>query len=204
MPMTENSEPFRLLFVCTGNVCRSPFAEILARHLLERADFPAVVGSAGLAAVVGGPMHPESRRGLAPWDLEGAAAENFRGRQLTSSMVTAADLILGATTEHRAGIVRVAPRALRRAFTVREFARLAAAVDDATLPTGPVDRARAMVDAARGKRGARPVIPGSDDIADPIGRPAAAHAESVRAIAEAVESIVGALAGLPAERRGPR
>jgi protein-tyrosine phosphatase len=196
--------PFRVLFVCTGNLCRSPAAEILARDAFARHNFPATVASAGLGAVVGRPVHPDTRAALAAWDLHGEAAESFRARQLTPDIVTAADLVLGLTTEHRAGIVRLAPRALRRAFTLREFARLTAAVDPATLPTEPLARAHAMVDAARAKRGSRPVEPGADDISDPIGRSAATHAEVSRAVAAAVHDIVGALAGTQAVGgRGP-
>src|SRR4051812_32932148 len=56
---------FRLLFVCTGNICRSPFAEILTRHLLVGRLGGRVAGrfeisSAGVQAVVGSPMHPDS------------------------------------------------------------------------------------------------------------------------------------------------
>ncbi|MGQ0845829.1 MAG: arsenate reductase/protein-tyrosine-phosphatase family protein [Sporichthyaceae bacterium] len=195
MPVTEHSAPFRLVFVCTGNICRSPFAEILARHLLDLHAFPAHVQSGGLGAVVGAPMHAQTRRGLAPWGLDVEAAEGFRGRQLTREIIADADLILGATTEHRSGIVRLAPRTLPRAFALREFARLAAAVDPAALPTDPIARARALVQAARAKRGARPVAPGEDDIADPMGRSASAHADAGTAVAAAVTELVQALLG---------
>jgi Low molecular weight phosphotyrosine protein phosphatase len=65
----ERTDTFRLLFVCTGNICRSPFAEILTRHLLRgrlggRAAAAFDVSSAGVAAVVGSAMHPDSRAEL--------------------------------------------------------------------------------------------------------------------------------------------
>ena len=70
----ETDEPFRLLFVCTGNVCRSPAAEILMPHLLRgrlggREAARIAVASAGVCAVVGGAMHPAARAKLAPWGL---------------------------------------------------------------------------------------------------------------------------------------
>jgi protein-tyrosine phosphatase len=190
------SDPFRILFVCTGNVCRSPFAEVLTRGLCAAQDFPVEVGSAGLDAPVGAPMHPDTRAALARWDLAGAPAEGCRARLLTPAMVVEADLVLGATLEHRAAIVRLAPKGLRHTFALREFARLAAAVDPAGLPTDPAARGRAVVVAAKAHRGARPVAPDADDIADPIGRPAAAHLAAAAAVADAVSTIVRVLTGV--------
>src|SRR6185437_3085008 len=88
----ERTDAFPLLFVCTGNICRSPFAEILTRHLLRgrlggRAAAAFDVSSAGVAAVVGSAMHPDSRAELAPWGLDGAPADGFVARQLQSSMI---------------------------------------------------------------------------------------------------------------------
>jgi protein-tyrosine phosphatase len=187
------TESFRILFVCTGNVCRSPFAEVLTRGLLAAAGFPAEVSSAGTDAPVGLPLHPDTRRALAEWGLDGAAADACRARLLEPGMVAAADLVLGATVEHRAAIVRAAPKGLRHTFALREFARLAAAVDPSALPTEPAARGRALVTAAKAERGARPVPVGADDIADPIGRPAAAHLATATAIAGAVTTIVAVL-----------
>ena len=45
----------KLLFVCSGNICRSPMAEALAKRELERRDFPAVVTSAGTLGIFGEP-----------------------------------------------------------------------------------------------------------------------------------------------------
>ena len=80
---------------------------------------------------------------LAGYDVDGAA---FAARELVAEHVVGADLVLGATREHRAAAVVLHPRAAARTFTLREFARLAGAVDPATLPDGdPVERARALV-----------------------------------------------------------
>jgi protein-tyrosine phosphatase len=60
---------FRLLFVCTGDIFRSPYAEIFTRHLLVgrlggRAAAAFVVSSAGVQAVARSGMHPMSRSGV--------------------------------------------------------------------------------------------------------------------------------------------
>lgn len=191
--------PFHILFVCTGNVCRSPFAEILGRHLLLRhlgrdaADF--TVSSAGVGAVVGAGMHPDSRAELTRWDLHGAAAEGFTARQLRPEMIEWADLVLALTPRHRAAVVQQVPRSLATTFSLREFARLTDLVDRAALPPAAADRARALVVQVRL---ARPLAAGhppeDDEIPDPVGRPPAAHRASAVLISSAVQTIVEVIA----------
>ena len=138
----EAEDEFRLLFVCTGNICRSPFAEILTRHLLRgrlggRAAQAFTITSAGVQAVVGSAMHPDSRAELEPWNLHGSHADGFVARQLRSAMIERSDLVLGATPRHRSAVVARCPAALPITFSLREFARLAAAVDPGQLPGAP-------------------------------------------------------------------
>jgi protein-tyrosine phosphatase len=195
----DEAGEFRLLFVCTGNVCRSPFAEILTRHLLSRrlgdpaaTRFP--VSSAGVRAVAGAPMHAHSRDQLAHWGLDGAAADRFVARQLTPTLIGAADLVLGASPRHRSAAVQLDPGALATAFSVREFARLIGAVELGGLPADPVARARALVEEARQVRGLVPLFePDGDRVPDPIAGPSAAHREAARLLAGAAGVIVDAI-----------
>ncbi len=198
----EAEDEFRLLFVCTGNICRSPFAEILTRHLLRsrlggRAARAFEVSSAGVRAVVGSAMHPDSRAELAPWNLHGAPAAGFAARQLHPAMIERSHLVLGVTLRHRSAVVARCPAALATAFGLREFARLAAAVDPGQLPAHPVARAHALVDLARLQRGLVPPDPDGDDIPDPMGHPRAAHhhaAQLAHAAAAAVVDVIGSAA----------
>lgn len=191
----EADAEFRLLFVCTGNICRSPLAEILTRHLIigrlgGRAASVFVVSSAGVQAVVGSGVHPDSRAELAPWNLDGAPAGRFRARQLLASMVLESDLVLGATPRHRSAVVERAPAALPIAFSLREFARLAEAVDPDELPENPIERARALVELARAQRGLVAPPEDGDDIPDPIGGPRSAHHSSALLIWDAAQRVV--------------
>jgi protein-tyrosine phosphatase len=191
----ETEEEFRLLFVCTGNICRSPFAEILSRHLLRgalggHAADRFLVSSAGVQAVVGSPMHPDSRAELEPWGLHGAYADEFVARQLHSAMVERSDLVLGATPRHRSAVIARCPASLPIAFSLREFARLVRTVDLGMLPMHPVARAHAMVDLARRQRGLAPPAMDGDDIPDPIGRPRSAHHRAARLVHAALADIV--------------
>ena len=199
----EGDAEFRLLLVCTGNICRSPFAEILTRHLLRgrlggRTARAFEIASAGVRAVVGAGMHPDSRAELAPWNLHGAHAEAFTARQLDPAMIARAHLVLGMTPRHRAAVVERAPAALPITFGLREFARLATAVDPGQLPEHPVVRAHTLVDLARLQRGLVPSDPAGDDIPDPMGRPSAAHhraAQLTHAAVAAVVDVIGVARG---------
>jgi protein-tyrosine phosphatase len=195
---------FRLLFVCTGNICRSPFAEILTRHLLVGRLGGRVAGrfdvsSAGVQAVVGSPMHPDSQAELAPWGLHRAAAAGFTAQQLRSSTAASAHLVLGVSPEHRSAVVEYAPAALATAFSLGEFARLVTSIDRSGLPTEPVARAHALVEAAWMNRGLTPPADPLDDLVpDPIGRPREAHHEAAALILAAVRRIVDVIAPSPA------
>ncbi|MDB4948762.1 MAG: hypothetical protein JWM27_1411 [Gemmatimonadetes bacterium] len=100
---------FNLLFVCTGNTCRSPMAEGIARReLAERGWTHVRVASAGLAAHDGDPASPEAvivgaRTGV---DLSG-----HRSRSMDAETVEWADLILAMGVSHLAGVSRLGGRA---------------------------------------------------------------------------------------------
>ncbi len=195
----EQTDAFRLLFVCTGNICRSPVAEILMRDALRgrlggRDAGAFRVSSAGVQAVVGHGVHPDSRAELAPWNLHGAHSAGFVARQLQSTMIQESDLVLGATARHRSAVVQHCPAALPLVFGLREFARLVSAVDPTDLPTHPVARAHALVELARMHRGLVPADPADDDIPDPIGQSRDAHHQATRLTHAAVVAIVDAVA----------
>lgn len=165
---------FRVLTVCTANVCRSPLAEALLRHRLDPARF--AVESAGVRALDGGRTDPHvvqllTRRGIATADLT--------PRQLTPEIARQADLVLTATRDHRGQVLEVFPGALRRTFTLLEFAALAgrAEGDDAAA----VVRTAAML---------RSEGPAEVDIDDPIGQPDAVH----DAVAAQIEDATAAIA----------
>jgi protein-tyrosine phosphatase len=181
------SHSFTILTVCTGNICRSPATELL---LSAQLDDSVQVGSAGTHAAIGMPM-PELMA-----DLLTQAGENpsaFGGsRQLSSGMVQNADLILVMTRRHRAQVVELVPDALRRTFTLQEFARLAGAVnltELASLPTSAARLARIVALAPtlrpifRARRGE------IDDIPDPYGQSPAAYEHAMSLIKQAVQTI---------------
>jgi protein-tyrosine phosphatase len=180
-----------VLVVCTGNVCRSPAAEVLLRAGLGRRSGIRVV-SAGREARVGEPVDEPMRRLLADRGLSTTAAA---ARQLGPDLVRAADLVLTMTTEQRSAVVAQVPAAVRRTFTLREFAELAAlSAPDAVAGAGsPGERLRALVQAAPRARACRQAGPEHDDVEDPFRRPEAVHARVLAAIDDAVGTLLAAL-----------
>lgn len=90
----------RVLFVCTGNTCRSPMASAIARRILEEQGGPqdlVEVSSAGTMAASGAPMTHEASESLRKMGYE---ANTHRSRLVTSSDVQRADEIYGLTRSH--------------------------------------------------------------------------------------------------------
>lgn len=110
------------MFVCTGNICRSPTAERLASaHSTKLGMTGFSTSSAGIRAVIGHPIHPKAVKVLE--DL-GGDPNNFAAQQLTPRIAGRADLILVMTKEHRDAVLETAPNKLRRTFTLGEAAQL--------------------------------------------------------------------------------
>lgn len=106
-----------ILFVCTGNTCRSPMAELLARHHLRQSPptLPTVIQSAGIAAVDGSEMSPEAAKALANQGVR----DQFQGStHLTREMIRGADVILAMTRGHARAIHELDPTADGRVFTL--------------------------------------------------------------------------------------
>jgi protein-tyrosine phosphatase len=175
---------FRVLFVCIGNVCRSPLGERLLRAALPEERF--VVESAGINGLEGSAMSPEAAGELVAL---GGDASGFVARRLTEQMVRDADLVLAATTEIRSRVLGETPSALRRTFTVREFAALLDEVDPA-LDGNPGELRGLVARAAAARSRVRLEDP---DIPDPYRRPAEAHALAARLMAAAVDRIAKGL-----------
>lgn len=157
-----------VLFICTGNICRSPTAERLAlAYAVERGIPGFSASSAGTRAVISRAMHDEAALVL---EHLGGDATGFSARQLNARIASDADLVLTMTRRHRDDVLEVAPQKLARTFTLREASRLATERGASSISQLPLMRSELTADK-------------DIDIADPIGQSAEVFSAVGRQIA---------------------
>ena len=170
--------------VCTGNICRSPLAEQLLRARLAEAGIDEIdVSSAGLHAVVDGPMD------AIPAEIStrlGGDPSHARGRSLRSEIVDGADVLLTMTRDQRNELVQRYPRAMRRTFTITEYSKLLSLVQ-------PVDGSLREQAEQLAQVRSRVVLNSGDDIADPYRASRAIHEAVGDQIALATSHLAHAL-----------
>ena len=113
--------PLKVLFVCTANICRSPFMELTARHVAGELDAADGIEfrSAGTHGFTDHPMNPEMVVTLQPRGIAGH--EEFRSRPLTKAELDWADVVLTAEADHRQFILDDHPALFRKVFTLGQF-----------------------------------------------------------------------------------
>jgi sulfate adenylyltransferase len=168
----STDDPIRVLFVCTANICRSPYLELRARQLLGPGS-GVEVSSAG---TVGFDASPVSDTMEAEFARYGTQTEGFRSRRATGELVDEADLVLTAGADHRTRLLEDRPGAFRKIFTLGQFVASARAVD-------PALRGRDLIDALANRR-----VPASPDhdIDDPYRR----GPEAARRAAATMEALL--------------
>lgn len=105
-----------ILVVCVGNICRSPTAEALLQAKL--ADKGIKVSSAGLGALVDKPVDATATEVMT---ANGYALPEHKARQLTSSMLREADLILAMETRHIQSIHAMAPESRGKTLLIGKW-----------------------------------------------------------------------------------
>jgi sulfate adenylyltransferase len=166
------ADPIRVLFVCTANICRSPYLELRARQLLGP-DSGVEVSSAGTHGFDDSPV---SDTMTAEFAQRGTDVDGFRSRAATGAMVDAADLVLTAEASHRTRLLEDRPAAFRKIFTLGQFVASAQAAD-------PSLHGRELLEALQSRR-----VPASPDhhIDDPSRR----GPEAARRAAATMEALL--------------
>lgn len=194
----------RVLTVCTANICRSPYAQVVLAAGLEWARPGAfTVESAGTQALVGYPVDAGSAALL---DAKGLPHADFRARRLTPALLAEQDLVLVMAGSHRDWVVDEAPAVHRRTLTLRELAEAIADIGEREDWDWLLERAGADDVVSRWR-----ALPGlvaqhrsrgrsraNRDVADPYRRGAKAFARMAEEVDPAVRTIVSW------ERRFPR
>lgn len=186
-----------LLFVCTGNICRSPTAERLALAYAAGLPDPGALtaSSAGTRAVYGSRIEPNAELVLRSL---GGSGDGFVARQISPEIVADADIVLTMTQQHRTTVLNASPRHLARTFTLLEADTLAQAVPPGTMSETDDLRVRAR-ELALGMVRQRAMRHASDhwadDVTDPIGGDPVLFTRIGDQIAEALTSWLDILTG---------
>jgi protein-tyrosine phosphatase len=180
---------FEILFVCTGNRCRSPIAEEQLRRLGE--GLPLDVASVGLLDLGSAPALPEVievGKGIG-LDLSG-----HRSRHLMGVDTSSADLVVGLERSHVAAAVVEAGVPYEKVFTFKEIVRLLRGVEP---PTGidPEERARIAVKLAHESRGGSPAFVPGEDIEDPFGGPRSSYVDMASQVTKLSRELLTGLFG---------
>jgi len=190
----------RILVVCTGNICRSPFIERLLQRRLDEhragSGHGIQVRSAGTSAMTGWSMDERAAAQLVAY---GSDPAGFTARDLTPDLIAGSDLVLTATRAHRGKVATMYPKALRQVFTFCDFADLVAGIDGLSVRVTNVDPrvwVRQVTEKAAASRGLKPPLePALADIVDPFGRDDEVFATMAQQVVASMPAVVRALAG---------
>ena len=109
---------YTVLFICTGNICRSPMAEGLFRDLVKKNSSEFVIQSAGVGAQNDLPPSENSVRPMNAIDIDITGQVS---QMVTAELVKEANMIIGMTQGHSDMINLMFPEASEKTFILREF-----------------------------------------------------------------------------------
>jgi protein-tyrosine-phosphatase len=107
----------KILFVCTGNTCRSPMAEALFLHRFGK-EYEWAASSAGIHAGAGSPASSHAIAAMKEIDI---ALDSHGSHPLTAQLVQEADLIVTMTSNHRFELLQDFPEVGNRVFLIKSF-----------------------------------------------------------------------------------
>ena len=154
-----------VLFVCTGNTCRSVMAEYLFRHQAEKVNLEVDVASVGIQAFAGDTASENTLAALAEVGIDGSG---HRSRRIHHLLLNEYDLILAMTNSHKQQLLQLAPDLQGKIFLLKEFVKQGQELD-------------AYIEKAY-------------DIADPFGGSLEVYRTSLGEIAQATQALVNHLA----------
>ena len=109
-------EPIKILFVCTGNTCRSAMAAAMMADIAEKNDLNVLIDSAGIFASIGEGAADNAKAVMKKRDID---LSLHRTKPLTEELIGMADVILTMTSAHKMLIENMAKD---KVFTLLEYA----------------------------------------------------------------------------------
>lgn len=110
--------PRRAIFICSGNICRSPMAAFLFQHACKQAGHSVAVLSMGTLNITGRSAHPHAIEALAPWHID---LTPHRSQGVSLGILAHADVIVAMAAKHRRSIVSASPQLASKIRLMSEF-----------------------------------------------------------------------------------
>ncbi len=107
----------KIIFVCTGNTCRSPMAEVFAEAIFKNTNLDIQVESRGLIVSINAPASDYAKLAVRNYGL---SLENHRAKQITQEDIAEADLIMTMTTGHKKILENMCPA--EKLYTLKGYA----------------------------------------------------------------------------------
>ena len=194
-PAGANYDPtIDVAFICTGNICRSPMAEVLLRARLATVAPDVVVGSAGLL-FDGRPAERNAERAMAKRGLD---LRGHEARTISLELLEDASVIIGMERQHITAVADLDADLFARTFTLPELVRSV----DVVGPRRPDTDLRSWVELAGSVRSLDNygLADAAAEIADPMG----GTGRAFRACADAIDGLLETFVGLAWPEPSPR
>lgn len=111
----------KIMFICTGNICRSAMAEGMMKKLIKENNIDAEVYSCGIYAETGNGPTYNAQEAASEY---GADISNHRATNIRDSKIEEMDIILCATISHKQSVLYLYPKLEGKVFTMKEYAKL--------------------------------------------------------------------------------